>query len=118
VRNASCLFCKIIGREINSEIIRENDNVIVIKDINPKAAVHYLIIPKKHFENLLTLDDDDKQMAHSIMAMARDLGKSLKEPQAFNLISNNGAAVGQSVFHSHWHFLSGSNIKDITGTDL
>jgi len=118
VSDASCLFCKIVGREINSEIIAENDHVIVIKDISPKAPVHYLIIPKKHFENLLTFDDADAPVAHAVMAMARDLGKKLSTPQAFNLISNNGKEVGQSVFHSHWHFLSGSHIKDVTGNDL
>lgn len=115
--DASCIFCKIINREIKSEIIQENDQVVVVKDINPKAPVHYLIIPKKHFENLLTFDDD-KEVACAVMAMARDLGKALDKPQAFNVISNNGAEVGQSVFHMHWHFLSGSHIKDITGMDL
>ena len=115
--DASCIFCKIISREIKSEIIKENDQVIVVKDINPQAPVHYLVIPKKHFINLLEFDDD-KELASSVMAMARDLGKSLKKPQAFNFISNNGSEVGQSVFHMHWHFLSGSHIKNITGINL
>ncbi len=106
----TCVFCKIINKDVSSSIIKETDTVLVVKDLYPKAPVHYLIIPKKHRENLLDFVDEDASLAWDIFKMARDLGNELEGAKAFNLISNNGAAAGQSVFHAHWHFLAGKNL--------
>lgn len=114
-----CVFCKIIQKQIPSKIIKENENVLVIEDIAPKAPYHYLIIPKKHIINLNYLSDQDEALAWPILKAARDIAKEIqiktgqKEPISFNIVSNNGVFADQSVFHLHWHFLSGKNLKSI-----
>ncbi len=107
--DASCIFCKIIQRTIKSTIAYENDHVLVIEDIAPKAPIHYLIIPKQHVDNINTLTPSDDQYVLSMIKAAQELGNKIPS-KAFNLISNNGAAAGQSVFHLHMHFLAGKNL--------
>lgn len=107
--NNDCIFCKIINKTIPTTIIKENDDILVVQDIAPKAPIHYLIIPKKHITNIIALTDADQDICWKIMDMARDLGNDLPS-KAFNLISNNGQAAGQSVFHLHFHFLAGKNL--------
>ncbi|MCX5924005.1 MAG: HIT domain-containing protein [Candidatus Dependentiae bacterium] len=109
--NQDCVFCKIISGQIPSKIIEETDDIIVIKDIQPKALVHYLIIPKKHIANIQSCTQQDQALFGSMLLMAQKLSASLAGSQEFKLISNNGASVGQSVFHIHMHFLSGSSFQ-------
>lgn len=105
-----CIFCKIVARLIPSQIISETNHLLVIKDIFPKAPIHYLIIPKKHVADLMDLKDD--QISNDILKMAQMLGQNLAGSPAFRLITNNGAAAGQSVFHLHFHFLAGKNLPE------
>lgn len=111
MQHASCIFCKIINKLIPATIIKENAYVLVIKDISPKAPIHYLILPKKHIESIAFLADDDAVYSTHMLSMARDLGNTL-ENKSFNLVSNNGAQAGQSVLHLHMHFLAGKNLYD------
>lgn len=104
-----CIFCKIIAGIIPSQIVTETNELLVIKDIYPQATVHYLIIPKKHVIDLMDLND--AQIAAEILFMAQKLGHDLSDKPAFRLITNNGAAAGQSVFHLHFHFLAGDNLS-------
>ncbi|KKP35268.1 MAG: Diadenosine tetraphosphate (Ap4A) hydrolase and other HIT family hydrolase [candidate division TM6 bacterium GW2011_GWF2_32_72] len=108
----NCIFCKIIAKEIPSDIILENDDILVIKDLHPKAPIHYLIIPKKHIVNIKELHDADLLNAAQIMIAARELSRKLSGDGSFRLIMNNGADSGQSVFHMHCHFLSGKKMLD------
>lgn len=106
----SCIFCKIIQGIVKSKVIQENEHVLVIEDIAPKAPVHYLIIPKEHRDSMVALSDQDVQIGWHMMLVARDLGLFVAPGQSFNIVSNNGVAAGQSVPHLHWHFLAGKNI--------
>ena len=103
------IFSKIIDREIPSSIVYETDSVIVIKNIKPVAPVHYLIISKIP---MVDMRDSrlDAQLAAEMIATVQYLATTLPGDQSFNVISNNGAAAGQSVMHMHWHFVSGANL--------
>ena len=102
----SCVFCKIIDQKIPATIIAENEHVIAIKDINPKAPIHYLIIPKKHLSDITAFDESDVNLAGQMILMAKQLSQELSGSQAFKLVVNNGEDAGQVVFHSHFHFLA------------
>ncbi len=108
--NNDCVFCKIIKGDIPSSVIQENDKILVIKDLHPKASIHYLIMPKKHLKDMSEVEEEDRDLAWEMFKVVKSLAKDLKEPKAFNLLSNNGRSSGQCVFHLHWHFLSGENV--------
>lgn len=105
----SCIFCKIIAKQIPSKIIQETDDILVIADISPQAPIHYLILPKKHIPNIQSVQLQDQLLLGNILLMAQALSKDLNGNQEFKLISNNGSSVGQSVFHIHFHFLASSS---------
>lgn len=108
----NCIFCKIISNQIPSQKIKDTSDLIVIKDIAPKAPVHYLIIPKKHIHDLKSASDFDQDLLGSCLLMAKELSQNLSDPQEFRLINNNGPSVGQSVFHIHFHFLAGKQFPE------
>lgn len=112
MNESSCVFCKIIHHEIPVPFVASNDDVIVIKDRAPKAPIHLLIIPKKHICNLTDITPGDTTLLSSMLYMAQQLSQIIPGAQAFRLISNNGADVGQSVFHIHVHFLAGKHMSD------
>lgn len=108
-----CVFCKIIQKQIPSTLVLEDNDIIVIKDIAPKAPVHYLIIPKLHIKDIKSLEAQHTDLAGKILLTARDISNTLSDAGSFRLISNNGSDVGQSVFHLHFHFLSGKRFTDL-----
>jgi len=105
----NCIFCSIINKKIPATVVVENDHVMVINDINPKAPVHYLVIPKKHIADFMGLTDENEKILHEVRKMIQQIGASLPG-QAFRLLVNNGAGAGQSVFHMHVHMLAGKNM--------
>jgi histidine triad (HIT) family protein len=104
----SCLFCKFTRKKLPTNIILENETVMVIEDINPMAPIHWLIIPKKHAENMMDLSDNLLDCAKDMFCAVHDLSKKLADPKAFKITCNNGKEAGQVVFHLHWHFLAGN----------
>ena len=107
-----CIFCNIINKEIQSKVVDETETILVINDLNPKAPIHYLIIPKKHLCTILDITDDDALFAFDLLKTARNLAQKLPNSKACNLISNNGKSAGQSIMHMHWHFLAGRNLYE------
>lgn len=107
---SECVFCKIIAGELPSTIVTETENLVVIKDIAPRAAIHYLIMPRKHLTDLASLSTSDLKLAGEMLLMARDLSQKMTGIESFRLITNNGAAAGQTVPHLHFHFLAGSEL--------
>ena len=101
------LFEKIINRDIPADIVYEDDLSIVIKDIQPQAPTHLLIIPKKVLPKLSDATIVDEKVLGHLMLVAGDVARTLELDDTFRLITNNGANAGQSVFHLHLHLLSG-----------
>ncbi len=102
------IFCKIIAKEIPAEIVYETDEWLAIKDINPQAPVHILMIPKKHIANIAEIQDEDVEligrMIKSAQTVAEKAGLGYK---GFRLIANQGEDGGQLVPHLHFHLLGG-----------
>lgn len=95
----SCIFCKIIAREVSSEIVKETGSVLVFKDVKPKAPTHLLIVPKKHIKDFEEADDATWREVGEI---AKELGKELGF-RGYRLVHNVGKAA--AVPHMHIHFL-------------
>ena len=114
----NCIFCKIIKGIVAADIIVQNEYAIVIKDIFPKAPIHYLIIPKIHVIDVAHLTSEQYQIGAELFALARQVGTALPNKQHFRLIINNGANVGQSVFHLHMHLLAGMPHTGLTDVEL
>ena len=101
----NCIFCRIIGGEIPSSTVYEDDDFKVIMDISPAAKGHTIMLTKKHFANLLELED---KVAEKGLIVAKKVAAAMKEQlgcDGINLLQNNGEAAGQSVFHLHFHII-------------
>ena len=102
------LFEKIIAREIPASIIYEDDQIIAIKDINPGAPVHALVIPKKTIPRISEAQTTDQQTLGHMLLKAADIAKQLGVTQTgYRLVINNGPHAGESVPHLHLHVLGG-----------
>lgn len=107
----NCLFCQIIKKEIPTEIIFENDLLIIFKDIHPKAPIHFLIVPKKHLSSVNELNEEDRQIISEVFLQAKKIAKANKmSEKGYRLIVNTGPDSGQIVFHIHWHMLGGKKL--------
>lgn len=104
---AETLFTKIINRQIPADIVYEDEHCIAIKDINPQAPVHLLLIPKKPIDRLSNAQAEDQALLGHLMLAVAKITRELKIENAFRLAVNNGAEAGQSVFHLHLHILAG-----------
>ncbi len=102
----SSIFTKIINREIPSEIVYEQDNLIVIKDINPVAKTHLLIIPKKEIVTIDNLEEEDKDLISDMIFVAKKIALDLDIVGAYQLHFNVWAEGWQQVMHIHLHLTS------------
>jgi histidine triad (HIT) family protein len=107
-----CVFCKIISKDLNSEILYEDDKMIIIKDIYPKANIHYLAIPKKHIPTHMDIDDKDQELMGYIHLVINKFTKE-KGINSYKLVMNCGYEAGQRVFHIHFHILSGQKFGEV-----
>lgn len=100
-----CIFCKIVSGEIPCTKVYEDDLFLGFLDINGVTKGHTLIVPKKHFSNLLELDNEH---ASKVLIACKNVMTKLKDNQdikGFNIINNNGEAAGQTVHHFHVHII-------------
>ena len=103
-----CIFCRIISGDIPSDILYQDEQVVAFRDINPKAPVHLLLVPRKHIESVAELSEDEASiMGHLVTVanrLAREAGISEK---GYRLVVNSGPEGGQEVPHLHLHLLGG-----------
>ena len=104
----NCLFCRIIAGEIPGDFIHQDDRAVVLRDINPQAPTHVLVIPREHLESL---DDasqrDEALLGHLLRVAARIANDEGLGESGYRTVINTGAGAGQSVFHLHVHVLGG-----------
>lgn len=104
----SCIFCKIVKKEIPAEIIFEDRNFISFKDIKPKAPVHILIVPKKHIVSINHLRQNDRELMGELFLVTKKIAKKNKaDKKGYKLVFNVGRGGGQMIDHLHLHFLTG-----------
>ena len=102
-----CLFCKIAKGKAPAEFIYEDDKFIAFKDINPKAPIHLLIVPKKHIQSLNHLELKDKEFIGELILVAQKIAREQKVSNGYKLIFNVGRGGGQLIEHLHLHLLAG-----------
>jgi histidine triad (HIT) family protein len=109
----SCIFCKIASHQQKADLIYEDEQLIVFKDINPKALVHLLIVPKKHIETINDLKEKDRELISQMIFLAKQLAieHGIAE-KGYRLIFNVGRGGGQIIDHIHLHLMGGGGLED------
>ncbi len=105
--SADCLFCKIISGEIPATRVYEDDAVVAIRDINPQAPTHLLLMPVAHIASAAELTERDAPLLGRLFAVAADLARAEGLDGGWRLVSNVGPDGGQTVDHLHVHLLGG-----------
>jgi histidine triad (HIT) family protein len=107
----TCLFCRIVRKDIPASIVYEDDRLLAFNDINPQAPMHVLVIPKRHIDSLNALEAVDDALVGEMVrrgaAIARDKGFA---DRGFRTVFNTNAEAGQTVFHIHLHVLAGRGL--------
>ncbi len=112
MKENDCVFCKIIAGEIPSEIVAENESCIAIRDINPQAPVHILVLPKRHIPNVLDAADDP-DLCSALFRMVSIIADQFGlRKDGFRIVSNTGQHGCQSVKHLHIHILGGKQLSE------
>ncbi len=107
-----CIFCRIIDKEIPSEIIYEDDKVIAFKDANPQAPIHFLVIPKEHIESLNHINEENLELIGHIFYVIKKLIKRMGfHEEGYRIVNNCGEFGGQTVSHIHFHVLAGRKLS-------
>ena len=101
---SDCIFCKIINGDFQTKFVYENEYAVVFNDINPKADIHLLVVPRLHVESLNELNDEN--LLGKLLMTVKEVTKKLNI-KAYRTVINTGKEAGQEVFHLHIHILSG-----------
>jgi histidine triad (HIT) family protein len=107
---ASCIFCKIVSGDIAADKIAETANTLAFRDIAPLSKVHLLVVPKKHYKDVVELSESSPPVLGELMSQATKLAQEHTNG-SFKLQFNTGSEAGQTIFHAHAHVLS-DNSKD------
>ena len=108
---SDCLFCRIVAGEVPAEIVYESENAIGFRDINPQAATHVLVIPRKHIATLNDATDEDQALLGSLATAARDIAAAEGIAEGgYRTVMNCNRDAGQTVFHIHLHVLGGRRL--------
>lgn len=106
MKDPECLFCKIVDKEIDSDLVLETDRALAFRDINPAAPTHVLVIPKDHLVSARDLGAAHGELIGEIFEVAAQIASD-EGLEDYRIVSNVGPGAGQSVFHLHFHLLGG-----------
>lgn len=111
---SDCIFCKIINKEIKSEIVFEDEQVVVFKDINPRAPIHLLIVSKEHIGSINDLELKHQELiGHMVLTAKKVAQQENFDAKGYKLVFNVGRDGGQVVEHIHLHVLSGGYTRSL-----
>ena len=108
---ADCLFCKIIGGEIPSTKVYEDDQVLAFRDIAPQAPTHILVIPKAHIASVGEITEENSAVVAHIFEVIATVAKAEGLVGGYRVVSNCGSDAGQTVHHLHFHILGGKPLN-------
>lgn len=113
---SDCLFCKIINKEIPSEIVYEDDFITIFKDINPAAPVHLLVVPKAHLPSIQAVNTEDELLLGKLFTGAKKAAEDAGIAETgYRLIVNSGPDAHQEILHLHMHVLGGRKMRHPMG---
>jgi histidine triad (HIT) family protein len=107
VRDPDCLFCKIAAKELAADVVLDRDDVLAFRDANPQAPTHVLVIPKDHLSSLEAVGAGHQGLLASLVDAVNEVARNDGVDGGFRVVTNVGAAAGQSVDHLHLHVLGG-----------
>jgi histidine triad (HIT) family protein len=107
----NCLFCKVIDGEIPGDFVHQDERCVVIRDINPQAPTHVLVIPRDHIESLDDASQKEEGLLGHLLRVAARMANDSGHAEGYRTVINTGAESGQSVFHLHVHVLGGRPMK-------
>lgn len=102
-----CIFCDIINKKVPSEIVYEDSDFVVFKDIKPSAPIHLLIVPKEHIASVNDLEKKHRELVGDLFLLAKKIAKEQKISDGYKLAFNTGRKGGQLVDHLHLHLMGG-----------
>lgn len=102
----SCVFCDIVQGKIECAKIYEDEDVLAFKDLSPQAPVHFLVIPKKHIEDVFSLDFENADLVSKIFIAIKKIAQQMNLNEGFRVVNNCGQDGGQTVKHIHFHVLA------------
>ena len=108
----NCIFCKIIAKQIPSTVLYEDDDMMLIRDVNPQAKTHLLMLPKQHYANIIEMTDEQAVTLGKCIKKLSTLTENLGLNDGFRLVSNKGKFGCQSVEHLHVHVLGGEQLSE------
>ena len=107
-----CIFCKIVGGQIPSKKVFEDDDLFAFEDINPVAPVHVIVIPKRHIETLNDVSETDTALLGRLLLSARSIARAKNlSDDGYRTVINCMAGAGQTVFHLHMHVIGGRGLR-------
>ena len=109
---SDCLFCRIIAGEIPSTKVYEDEHVFALRDFNPQAPNHILVVPREHIESAAALDETKAAAAARCLTAAAKIARQEGLDGGFRIVSNCGDDAGQTVKHLHFHILGGKRLSD------
>lgn len=103
-----CIFCKIVNKQVPSELVYEDDYVCAFKDINPVAPIHVLIVPKDHLQSLNEIEQNHKELIGHVFLVSKILAREFGISESgYRIVVNCGKDGGQTVNHIHFHLMGG-----------